>query len=277
MSEFVYLIERAALGLYLLCGMSFLFSLRRWMIAQGDLRRSEFELERELAIRKQSSAVTWTLGVVEVALAVFAIANVVAPTLRSDALEAKGVVANEPDTSEFLTATPGGTGQEVDAMFATVTAQAAAGAGGPNLLLTPIPTATSVGTIVPEVQAVATEGCDTDQAKLQVPANGQQVFDALIIEGTAWTDNFSSYKFEISGDATGGQFAPIGNIGTTAVREQGVLGQVPLAGLQPGVYQFRLAVFDNTTTLKAFCTVNVMLTLRPPTATPPGGGVVPAS
>lgn len=276
MSELVYLIERAALGLYLLCGVSFLFSLRRWMMAQGELRRAEFELERELSMRKQASAMTWTIGTVEVALAVFAIANVVAPTLRADALDARGIAATQPDTSEFRTATPGGKGEDVDEMFATVTAQAAAGEGGPNLLLTPVPTATAVGTIVPEVQAVATEGCDTDQAKLHIPANGQQVFDSITIEGQAWTENFSSYKFEIAGDSTaGGQFAPIGNIGTTAVREQGILGQVSLAGLQEGVYKFRLVVFDNTTSMKAFCSVNILLTSRPPTVTPPGGGAAP--
>jgi hypothetical protein len=272
MSELVYLIERLSIGLYFLCGFSLLISVRRWMLAQGELRHAEFELERELALRKQAAAVTWTLGVVELALALFAVANVVAPTMRADALEARGLAPSTEDTTEFRTATPGGTGQEVDSMFATVTAQALAGGGGPSLLLTPVPTATSVGTMVPEVEALATEGCDTDQAKLQIPANGQQIFDFVTIEGRAWTESFSSYKFEISGAVTGGQFAPIGNTGTAPVREQGVLGQVPLAGLQEGVYRFRLVVFDNTATLKAFCTVNVLITRRPPTATPPGGG-----
>lgn len=211
---------------------------------------------------------------IEFALAVFAITYVVAPTIRADALAASGAaVADSQAPQTFITATPGGSGEEVDAMFATVTAQALAGAGGPNLVLTAVDSPTPVGTIVEGLGDI--EGCDTDQARLQVPANGQVIFDAVTVIGQANTDSFSSYKFEIAGPTTGGQFAPIGTGGTSPVAEQGILGQVPLAGIQPGIYRFRLAVFDSTATLRAFCIVNVQIRERPPTQTPPGGGAPP--
>ncbi|MBX3065595.1 MAG: hypothetical protein KF726_21645 [Anaerolineae bacterium] len=278
MTELIYLIERASLGLYLVCGAVLLLSLRRWLIANGRLRAAEFELEREMARSQQSSALTWGIGMIEVALAVFAITYVVAPTVRSDALSASGVVATSGDQAPetFQTSTPGGSGAEVDDMFATVTAQAMAGSGGPVLLLTPEDSPTPVGTIEPDLGTV--EGCDTDQAKLLVPANGQVLFDSVTVIGQATIDSFSSYKFEIAGDSTGGQFAPIGAVGTSPMVQQGILGQVALAGIQPGIYRFRLAVFDSAAALRAFCIVNVRITERPPTITPPGGGgAIPAA
>jgi hypothetical protein len=270
MSEIVYLIERISVGLYLVCGVVLLASLRRWLIAQGRLRAAEFELERELAQREKAGALTWTLGMIEVILGIVAISSVVAPAMRTDALNASNTAntaAGQPEV--FTTATPGGSGAEVDAMLATVTAQAAAGDSGALILLTPVPTATPVGTIIPDLGT--SEGCESDRAALLIPANGQVLFDVVTVVGTAWTENFSAYKFEIAGPATGGQFAPIGVNQTSPVREQGILGQVALAGIQPGDYQFRLAVFDNAATLRAYCTNTVRITLRPPTATPPGG------
>ncbi len=275
MSELVYLIERISIGLYFLCGVVLLFSLRSWFIAQGRIRVAEFELERELAGRQQSVAITWGLGVIEVALAVFAITYVVAPTMRADALLASSAVVtsdNNQVPENFTTSTPGGSGEEVDAMFATVTAQAAAGSGGPVLLLTAVDSPTPVGTIVDGLGDI--EGCDSDNARLQVPANGQVIFDSVTVIGQANAAGFSSYKFEIAGPTTGGQFAPIGTGGTSPVIEQGILGQVALAGIQPGIYRFRLAVFDSAAALSAFCIVNVQIRERPPTITPPGGSGV---
>jgi hypothetical protein len=205
---------------------------------------------------------------VDVALAVAAIATVVAPTMRQDILErASGQSNSAPEN--FETATPGGTGEEMDDMLATVTAQVAAGGGGPALQLTAAPSTTPVGTIIAGLGDA--EGCDSDQARLEIPANGMRTFDTLTVRGTAFTDNFAFYKFEMNGPSTGDQFVPVGVNQTSPVRELGALGQVSLAPFQFGQYKFRLAVFDNTTALKAFCTVNIMITERPPTATPPGG------
>jgi hypothetical protein len=55
----------------------------------------------------------------------------------------------------------------------------------------------------------------------------------------------------------------------TAVREAGALGQFNPSLYEPGLYQFRLVVFDITDTMKASCTVNIYLEDPLPTATPP--------
>jgi hypothetical protein len=140
------------------------------------------------------------------------------------------------------------------------------GSGGQNqILITPTLAPTAVGTINPDAPKAL--GCDTPGATLQVPANGQTIYDSLTVRGTASVPNFSLYKFELSGPSTGGSFTPVGDK-TAAMPQLGTLGQLNLNAFQPGSYKFRLAVFDTTGTLKASCTVNVELRARPATATP---------
>jgi hypothetical protein len=270
MTDLVFLVERVAVGLYLICGAGALFWLSRWIGARREFAIAEFDLERELAGRRQANATTWLIAIAEFVLAVYAIANVIAPTLRQDLLTGSGgLVIGSGDSSQvFATSTPGGSGAEVQDMMLTVTAQVLSESGGIRLLTTAVPSATPVGTIVPGQPTPI--GCNTAEAALEVPANGQVLFDSVEVRGTANVANFSAYKFELRGPSTGNQFAPVGGDKTSPVREKGVLGQIALNPFQPGQYQFRLAVFDNTGTLRASCTVNVTIRERPPPPTPPG-------
>lgn len=278
----IFFIENISSGLYLLCAVALLFSSRQLMLARQEVRVAEFELERELARKKQASAVTRTLGLVELLLAIFAISSVIAPTVRTDLTNFDvGLVAAEMTNVPFMTSTPGGSGQivvgegtqggivSIENLMASVTAQAGMGEGGPVIRITPTITPTFVGTINPDVGPVL--GCDTPDATLEVPANGQVIFDSLEVRGTANAPNFALYKFELSGPSTGNAFTPFGGDKISPVPQKGSLGQLALSGFQPGFYQFRLAVFDNTNTLRASCTVTVELRERPPTITPPGG------
>ena len=113
-------------------------------------------------------------------------------------------------------------------------------------------------------------GCNSANASLQVPANGQVLFDSVTVVGTANVPNFAFYKFELSGPSTGNVFTPVGGDRTSPVLQTGTLGQLALSQFQPGTYFFRLAVFDNTTMLRASCTVTVILRERPPTPTKVG-------
>ncbi|GAB4551690.1 MAG: hypothetical protein OHK0023_18890 [Anaerolineae bacterium] len=271
MTQIVYLIEQIAPGIYLLCAAGVLLGLRRMLLAQGDLRIAEFELERELAERRRANAITWTLGTIEFALAVAAIAFVVAPTVRADLLNAglptSGSGGNAGVPERFETSTPGGDGSAGDAILQTVTAQALSG-GGPALLLTEVASPTPVGTIIAGYPTPV--GCDSPQAQLKIPANGMIVFDTLTAVGLANVPDFAFYKLELAGPSTGGEFAPpLGNF-ISPVIEEGVLGQIPLYPFAPGDYRFRLAVFDSTGTIRASCTVWVIITSRPATPTPVG-------
>jgi hypothetical protein len=255
--------------------------MRTFVISRHDLRIAEFELERELARRKEANAITRTLGFVELLLAIFAIANVVAPSLQAEPLNPDnpalgGIV--QPTFAPFHTSTPGGNGIEASGtpgiagadvignLLASASAQSFVGSSGQNQILsTPTLAPSAVGTINPDAPKAL--GCDTPGATLQVPANGQTIYDALTVRGTANVQNFSLYKFELSGPSTGNAFTPFGGDKTSPVPQLGTLGQLNLNAFQPGSYKFRLAVFDTTNTLKASCTVNVELKARPATAT----------
>ncbi len=281
MTRLVFFLEQIANGLYLLCAAGLLLSVRSLLISRRELWAAEFELEREQALRRQASAITWMLGLIEIALAVYAIATVVAPTLRSDVIAGDISAQSAFEDVPLVTSTPGGDGSilndqgtpigddSIGAMMLTVTAAAAAGSGGPIIIITPTLAPTPVGTIIPGMPTPI--GCTSPDAWLEVPANGQVLFDSVTVRGTANTDNFAFYRFEVSGPSTGGQFAPVGGDKTAAVTKIGALGQLVLSPFQQGQYSFRLAVFDNTSALRASCTVQVMIGSRPPTTTPPGG------
>jgi hypothetical protein len=287
-SSLVFFFEKIATGLYLICVLGLLLSLRSLVIARRGLWAAEFELERESALRRQASAITWTFGLIEVALAIFAIANVVAPTLRNDLLSGAGAAANPVVDEPMMTSTFGAngivlndkgtpvSGNSIEAMMASVTARAAAGDNtGPRIVPSATIAPSPVGTIRPVNSTPV--GCSSADAWLEVPANGQVLFDSVTVIGTAKTSNFAFYKFEISGPSTGNTFAPYGGDKSSPVPTKGILGQLPLSSFQQGQYLFRLTVFDNTSTLRASCMVTVILEPAPPTATPPGaaGAVSP--
>jgi len=273
LSGIVYLIERLSLGIYPICLVVFLVYLRRWFIHRRKLAIAEFELEREFAERIQAGAITWAIASIQLALAVFAIANVIAPTIRADLI---GQTSSNPGASsadiagDFKTSTPGGDGSDMQALNLTLTARAIAAAGGQQILLTAVASPTPVGTML--VGYPTPTDCQSPNAWLEIPGTGQLLFDSVTVIGTANVPNFAFYKFEIAGPSTGGAFAPILGDRTSPVVQKGPLGQLQLSVFQTGDYQFRLAVFDNTGVLRASCTVSVRIQPRPPTATPPGGG-----
>ena len=135
--------------------------------------------------------------------------------------------------------------------------------GGPWLREPPF--ATAVGTIRPN--APPSLNCESDHAYLQVPANGMQVFESIVITGTAYTDDFAFYRIELNGPSTFNSFA-VYDEHLTPVTETGPLGQFNPAPYEPGWYEFRLMVFDITNTLRASCLVNIYVSGPLPTSTP---------
>jgi hypothetical protein len=274
-SRIVFFVEQIARGLYLVCAVGLLFSIRAYFGSRHELRMAEFELERELALRHRANAITWTFVIIELALMVYAVANVIAPTMRGD-LVSGGIVnaGGDPGGSDFRTSTPGIAGVndlgtpvgDVNSLMLTVTADALLGQGGPNVFASPTPAPTAVGTIVLGMPTPV--GCTTQDAQLEVPANGQVLFDAVEVRGIAKTENFAFYRFELNGPSTNNNFAPVGGDKTVAVTSKGVLGLITLRPFQPGQYEFRLVVFDSKNMVKASCSVTVMIRERPPTPSP---------
>ena len=263
MTTLVFLIEQTALGLYILIGVALLLTVRRWSRARREFRSTYFELEKDLARSARGDAFTSMILLIEAALLVAGIQNVVAPTIRSNT-QIDVVSAQVITDGEFNTPTPVfNEGVQIDSSGVNLTPDDPA----IRVLATPTLTPTPVGTIVPNAPPAI--GCNEPGAILQIPANGMRVFEPIRIIGTAFMDDFAFYKFELSGPVTGGNFAPLQDH-TQMVRDLGELGQFVPSFYPPGEYQFRLSVFDITNTMGPSCTVNIYLSEPIPTATPLG-------
>jgi hypothetical protein len=266
MTMFVFFIEQTATGLYILVGLGILIAFRGWARTRGDLRATHFELERELYRYKMANSLTLLILLIEFGLIVVGIQQIVAPTIR-DTLDTSVSVDEVVQDGIVVSPTPAPVefGQSpIDASGVQI--------GGEEIvqvLATPTLTPTPVGTILPNPPAIS--GCDTPNATLQVPANGMLVFEPLTVIGTAFTDNFAFYKFELkspqNAPPTFGEFATIRDY-EQPVSTTNVLGQFVPSFYPPGEYQFRITVFDINNALRAACTVNITISEPIPTPTP---------
>ncbi len=258
-TSLVFFVERIAFGLYILSIGGILWMAYRLQQARRELSVSQFKLEREHALVRRASAVTMGGLLIEFLIAVWAIANMMAPTLRDIRLGSGDSSSLEQE--QFVTSTP------------APNPPVALGGSGPvgdtsDIFATPMPTATPVGTIMPDAPEIV--GCPRENAWIHIPGNGQLLYEATTILGTATTSDFAFYRFEIKPMVPGAEFAPIGGDNPVPVVD-GPLGEILPFNFENGPYRFRLVVFDNTTMLRALCEITIHISDPPPTPTPIGG------
>jgi hypothetical protein len=261
MSFIVFLVEQISLALYIFIALGAFLTLRSLGRAHGEMRATQFELERDLARYQQGNAWTILILLAEAALIVLGVQRAVAPTLRAQ-MDTEALIQQvQVEDLPFRTPTaPAAEPVVIDASGVVINEDLL----GERSLATPTLTPTPVGTIIPNAPAVA--GCDTPNASLQVPANGMVVFEPTIVRGVAFTDNFAFYRLEINGPSLG-NFA-VSSQSTTPVTELGELGQFVPGSFEPGEYQFRLTVFDVSTVVRASCMVTIYISDPIPTPTP---------
>ncbi|MEM9952498.1 MAG: hypothetical protein AAF846_12900 [Chloroflexota bacterium] len=231
--------------------------------ARSEMSATYFELERDLASRRQANAIMVIIIIIEVVILLFGVQVRAVPFLETEA---------EMDIASIAEANP-----TEDVVFATRTSVAdpnnnlplevgtPLGLESDVIVLTPTPTPTPVGTIVPNAPPIT--GCEDPRAQLQVPANGQRVFSLLVVRGTAFTDNFREAKIEVSGPSTFGSYI-VDSGGIVQSREVNDITQFNPARYEEGAYAFRLMVFDITDTLVASCEVTIYISEPPSLATP---------
>lgn len=265
MIDVFFLIERIAISLYIFMAVIILWYVYRYFQAAGEIQSTYFELERTLARRRQANAITTIILAIEFCFLVLGVQVQAVPYLETER-DLSEIQAQQVDVQQ-------------DSAFATDTPQPITGGGlsltVPNvfdepdiIVLTPTLTPTPVGTIVPNAPPV--QGCIDDRALLEIPANGMRVFNPITIRGTAYADEFSEAKLEISGPSTNNQFIVIGNT-NFPVRELSEFSQFVPGIYEDGEYQFRLMVFDLAKDLVAYCQVTIYISVPPQTATPAAG------
>lgn len=257
MGEFLSLIENLAPGLYVLGAVIFLWHIRSLWIASSELRFAQFGLERELAQRRSGRSFTFVAVIVELMIAVWGISTLAVPTWN----EGLPLTAMPNAVRTFETNIPLNNGDtfDIDPNRAPTS--------GPGILATFAPPSTPIGTIGPSDARV---GCDPDRAWIQVPANGQYIFEDMTIIGTANVENFAKYRFEIKGISQSNWSVYTEGERTDPVMN-GPLGNiVPFGALLTGEYRFRLVVFNTLDEVAATCEITIWITDPQPTATPLG-------
>ena len=253
-------IEQTAVGWYFIIAFALMWVWRKWRMAQIQLRATYYELERAIYRQRSNAWVTSMLLLIELALVVFGFQRVIAPTLRSYASEETQLI--QPEDGIYVTEVPAfQSAAQISDEGVVLNPTDPANA----IQITPTLTPTPVGTLLPNMPDPI--GCDTDQAKLRIPANGMVVFEPLEVIGQAYVDDFAFYKFELNGKSTFNQFAPLAEYAQPSQAETS-LGQFVPSQYEPGQYQFRLNVFDLTGTARATCMVTIVISLPIPTPTP---------
>lgn len=263
MTAVVFLIEQFAIGLYILIGVGVVWAWRWFRISRRQYRETYFELERGLASYQRANAITAMILLAELALVVLGVQRVVAPTIRAQN-EFAAEVLIRPSDGIFVTATGQvGLGEPIDSNLEDVQARLEPTEIG--IQVTPTLTPTPVGTILPNTDPPI--GCDTENAALQVPANGMVVHEPIDVIGVANAENFAFYRFELNGPSTFNNFAILQE-SPQPVSERSSLGQFVPSFYEPGEYQFRLTVFDITNDLRDSCSVTIYISDPIPTPTP---------
>jgi hypothetical protein len=200
---------RLAPFIFLLLALGALFGLRRMIKARDEMRAAAYGLEREIAQRHTSQAISTLVLVGFLALAEFALVVFMVPNIP--ALSRLATPTINPlltPTSTFPLTSIEGSGTE-----------------------TPGPTPTAMAT-----------GCIIGQINITSPKAGDQVQGSITLQGTANVPNFGFYKYEFSpiGSDT---WATI--LANRKPVQDGDLGNWDTSAIATGDYQLRLVVTDN--------------------------------
>lgn len=268
MSGIFYLIDRVAIGIYIIIAAMVVWQMRKFLLAQAEYRSTYFELERDLARVQQGGALTSAIIALQFAFVVLGVQQVIVPFLQTEE-DLQVQLASMPSDGDFLTATPAPIDDE---NFDIAPIELPDDEDSGVILLTPTLTPTPVGTIIPNAPPI--EGCDSEQALLQVPANGMRVFQPILVIGQAFADNFGRAKVEVSGPSTGNQYIVIDEI-LAPVRSLQAFSDFNPIDYSAGEYDFRLVVFDSANEITAACKVTIYispaLSTNTPTPLPQGG------
>lgn len=263
MTGLVFLIEQTSVGLIILIGLLIVWNGYRLLNERAAYRATYYELERDLSRYRQLNLLTAIILLVEVAIIVLGIRQVVAPVIRQEvSLQELSARVFESADGVFNTPTPQPVSSDLGIEPVPLGVDANVIGPQPTPTLTPTP----VGTIIPN--APAPFGCNTDNALLQIPTNGMRVFNVIPVVGKAYIDNFAYAKLEIKGPSTFNTFAVIDDK-REPIRDVSEFSQFIPTAYEEGWYEFRLMVFDISDTPQAVCMVNIYITAPFPTATSP--------
>lgn len=250
MLEFLRPIVILDTWLYICSGLFALFFLRLMWLARRDRVRSIFTLERENASVRFTRAFTGFMITLAFMLGVYYL-SLITPEILPPSQETPTptpIILPPTPTPPPLLDTPTPTPTLLPTSDATVIVPLPEQGGE-----TPTPAP-------PPPPQVNTSGqppnCPNPQARIVQPGNGARVDGVIQVRGAAATENFEYYKFE---------FRPVGVPDWSFVARydnsvpEGVLGSWNSDTVQPGEYEFRLVVVDQTGNFPEPCILSLIV------------------
>ena len=212
-------------GIYLIFGILFLFSLYRFFQSWNKRRKAYFSLEKEVSERKFQSAATilFLFGLLLLSeFVLVTLADVKFPGLAMIATPTIDFLSTSTYSLNEMKETP-----EKFAQTQTV---------------------------------IALTGCIPGQLEWTFPKSGDTVSGSVELKGTVNIPNLGFYKYEYRQEGRE-EWTPIA-AGNKAVVEDLLGGNWNTGELQPGNYELRLVVSDNQNSLLKPCVIKVRVILE---------------
>lgn len=224
MEEALRFFKLYEMWIYLLLGVGGLYFAARFARAWNELRQSAFGLERESAQGRLNRAASALVLIVMAAILEFGLVSFAVPAV--------------PEASPLLTPT-------LD-LLATPTTTLAPDA-------TPAALATEPAA-AGNLQSPDQSGCVPEQVFIVEPENGSTISGIVPITGTASVSNFGYYKFEMARPDDSNWLSIEAR---NSPVQEGQLGNWNTTIMDPGLYQLRLVVTDNTGQALPACIIQV--------------------
>lgn len=225
MEEALRFFKMYEMWIYLLLGVGGLYFAAKFARAWNELRQSAFGLERESAQNRLNRAASALVLIVMAAIIEFGVVSFVVPAVP----EANPLLTPTLD----LLATPTTT-LPADSMTAAQATQPAE-----------------------NLQSPEQSGCVPSQVFITEPQNGSTIQGIVPITGTASVPNFGYYKFEMARPDDANWLSIEARNSPVA---EGQLGNWNTTIVDPGLYQLRLVVTDNTGQALPACVIQVNVT-----------------
>lgn len=227
MAEILRFLKDYEVWIYTLLAIGGLIYIRKFILAWEELRGAAFGLERESAQSHLNHSASMIAFLLILGIGVFALVTFVVPSVPS----ATPLLTPTLDLLATPTVTLATNSTEVGVVALTASTT------------TPAPVAAATG-----------EGCTPGLVMLTEPLDGAEVSGIVTLKGTANTQNFGFYKYEIArpGDAI---WLTI-QAGRNVVMD-GELGQWDTQTLSSGEYMLRLVVTDNQGASLPPCVIRV--------------------
>ncbi len=233
MEELLPFLQKNEVLIYLLLGVIAIFPFRQLVMAWKDWQGTVFGIEREIAQRRFSSALTILVLLVLFIVMEFFIVSFVAPNYPQ--------IASLPTSTLDLLATP------------TVTLSSLIDSAASQATVAPTPTFDT---------ASLKEGCEKSKIEWTYPESGKEISGTVELKGTVNVPNLGFYKYEYAKPGDKDKvWTEIAAGDKVRVNEQ--IGFWNTSQVDPGEYLLRLVVADNQNQLFPACVIPVKVAAQP--------------